>query len=91
MIRSATYSSPARDPAKPAKTRTTSPQPSHTPTSGRQLAAIDGKGAFGRFRRILDRHDDLWPAWNNSSAEARLGRARAWLNDAGYDVLKAAG
>jgi hypothetical protein len=51
------------------------------------LDAIDGRGAFGRFKRVLDRHDGLWPAWNTYSTEARCGRARAWLHDAGYDAL----
>jgi hypothetical protein len=53
----------------------------------RLLDAIDGKGAFGRFKRALDRSDGLWPAWNVYSTEARSGRARAWLYDAGLDVL----
>jgi hypothetical protein len=51
------------------------------------LDAIDGRGAFGRFKRVLDRHEGLWPAWNTYSTEARCGRARAWLYDAGYDAL----
>jgi hypothetical protein len=51
------------------------------------LDAIDGKGAFGRFKRVLDRRDGLWPAWNTYSTEARCGRARAWLHNAGYDAL----
>lgn len=50
------------------------------------LEAIDGKGAFGRFKRLLDRHEELWPVWQTYSIEARTGRARAWLYDAGYDA-----
>jgi hypothetical protein len=51
------------------------------------LDAIDGRGAFSRFKRALDRHDGLRTSWHAYSTEARTGRARAWLNDAGYDVL----
>jgi hypothetical protein len=53
------------------------------------LDAIDDRGAFGRFTRILDRHDDLWPVWNTHSTEARRDRARSWHRQAGYDALPA--
>ena len=51
------------------------------------LDAIEGRGAFGRFKRLLDHYDALWPTWQAYSNEARCGRARAWLHDAGYDAL----
>lgn len=51
------------------------------------LDAIEGRGAFSRFRRVLDRHDDLRARWHAYSAERRAGRARDWLAGAGFAVL----
>lgn len=52
--------------------------------SARLEVAIDGRGAFGRFKRILDD----WPQdrleWIEFSEERRRGRARAWLISQGY-------
>jgi hypothetical protein len=46
--------------------------------------AVDGRGAFGRFKRTLDD----WPQdridWIEFSEERRRGRARAWLVSQGY-------
>jgi len=53
----------------------------------RLLDAIDGKGAFSRFRRVLDQHERLASAWYSYSAEACVGRAREWLAGEGYDAL----
>jgi hypothetical protein len=53
----------------------------------RLLDAIDGRGAFARFRRVLDDHDALRSDWYSYSAETRTGRARQWLADAGFDAL----
>jgi Uncharacterised protein family (UPF0158) len=53
----------------------------------RLLDAIDGRGAFSRFRRVLDRHDDLRARWYAYSAETRAGRAREWLAGEGYVAL----
>jgi Uncharacterised protein family (UPF0158) len=58
-------------------------------TRERLLDAIDGRGAFSRFRRVLDQHDDLRAAWYAYSTEARTGRAREWLAGEGYDALPA--
>jgi hypothetical protein len=48
--------------------------------------ALQGRGAFRRFKDVLAR----WPAeftrWHAFSEERRRGRARAWLADAGYRV-----
>lgn len=53
--------------------------------------ALEGRGAFRRFRDVLAR----WPAeftrWNAFSEERRLGRARAWLADAGYRTVPRGG
>jgi hypothetical protein len=55
--------------------------------AGRLTDAIDGRGAFSRFRRQLDRHPELIGRWQAFSAECRIGRARSWLAAAGYDAL----
>jgi hypothetical protein len=58
------------------------------PTVADRLSdAIDGRGAFSRFRRELDRHPDLIARWRAFSAECRIGRARSWLAAEGYDAL----
>ena len=46
--------------------------------------AIDGKGAFRRFRDLLDRWPDVATRWYAFSDDRHIGRARAWLADAGY-------
>jgi hypothetical protein len=47
-------------------------------------AAVDGRGAFRRFRSTLDD----WPQdrldWIEFSDERRRGRARGWLISEGY-------
>jgi hypothetical protein len=52
--------------------------------------ALDGPGAFRRFRNQLTRWPDLHDSWNAYSAERRRGRARAWLATAGYTAMTAA-
>jgi hypothetical protein len=49
--------------------------------------AIEGRGAFSRFRRVMDQHPDRMPGWFAFRDERRIGRARSWLADAGYDAL----
>lgn len=51
------------------------------------LDAITGRGAFSRFRRVLDRHEDLLSSWRIFETERRLSRARAWLADAGFAAV----
>jgi Uncharacterised protein family (UPF0158) len=51
------------------------------------LDAIDGRGAFSRFRRVLERHDSLRARWHAYSAESRTGRAREWLAAEGYAAM----
>jgi hypothetical protein len=51
------------------------------------LDAIDGRGAFSRFRRILARHEELRARWYAYSAETRAGRARDWLAAEGYAAM----
>jgi hypothetical protein len=51
------------------------------------LVALEGKGAFGRFSRMLDREPALVPDWRAFSAEREIGRARAVLASYGYLAL----
>ena len=46
--------------------------------------AIDGKGAFGRFKNQLAHHPNAFDRWFRYSAERQRGRARQWLADNGY-------
>ena len=54
---------------------------------GRLAEAITGRGAFSRFRRVLDRHEELLSSWRIFESERRVGRARAWLADAGFAAV----
>jgi hypothetical protein len=46
--------------------------------------AIEGRGAFRRFKDVLHRWPDLVDRWYGFSDDRRIGRAREWLADAGY-------
>lgn len=46
--------------------------------------AIEGRGAFRRFKDVLHRWPDLVERWYGFSDDRRTGRAREWLADAGY-------
>jgi hypothetical protein len=48
--------------------------------------AITGRGAFRRFRDVLERWPKESERWYAFSTERQRGRARAWLADAGYYV-----
>jgi hypothetical protein len=48
--------------------------------------AIQGRGAFRRFRDVLGRWPDELERWYEFSGERKRGRARVWLADAGYRV-----
>ncbi len=48
--------------------------------------ALDGRGAFRRFRDVLARTPDDHSRWSSFSDERRRGRARAWLARKGYCV-----
>lgn len=45
--------------------------------------AIEGRGAFRRFRDVVFEDDELRHRWTLRSSERQLGRARLWLADAG--------
>jgi hypothetical protein len=50
----------------------------------RMARALEGRGAFRRFRDELTRWPDLQDRWYVYSAERRRGRARAWLAAEGF-------
>ena len=52
--------------------------------SARLEIAVDGRGAFGRFRRVVDDWPQDREAWIEFSEDRRRGRARAWLAGQGY-------
>ena len=47
--------------------------------AGRLEVAIEGKGAFRRFKDTLSANEQWWGAWLTFSNERQLGRARWWL------------
>jgi Uncharacterised protein family (UPF0158) len=47
-------------------------------------AAIDGRGAFRRFYGVIATAPDEHTRWQRYTDDARLGRARSWLADRGY-------
>ncbi len=46
--------------------------------------ALAGSGAFRRFQTELSRQEDEYTRWHRFRDDARLGRARCWLTDHGY-------
>ena len=56
----------------------------------RLAAAIEGRGAFRRFKDELARWPGELERWHALSEERQLGRARSWLTTAGHRVLPAA-
>ena len=50
----------------------------------RMARALEGRGAFRRFRDELTRWPDIEDRWYVYSAERRRGRARAWLAAEGF-------
>jgi hypothetical protein len=46
--------------------------------------AIDGRGAFRRFKDVLERWPEEKERWYSYSEERQRARARAWLAEAGY-------
>jgi hypothetical protein len=45
--------------------------------------ALEGRGAFGRFRGVLSRHPDLQARWDAFQSERALECAKAWLRREG--------
>jgi hypothetical protein len=60
------------------------------PGRDRLAIAIQGRGAFRRFKDVLARWPGELERWYAFSEERQRGRARSWLTEAGYRVLPAA-
>lgn len=52
--------------------------------ASRLTDALVGSGAFRQFHTELSRHEGEYTRWHRFRDDARLGRARAWLADRGY-------
>jgi Uncharacterised protein family (UPF0158) len=57
--------------------------------AARLTRAIERRGAFGRFRSVLERDPAEYTRWHRFDADARLGHARSWLADHGYEARPA--
>lgn len=49
--------------------------------------AIEGRGAFRRFKDVLSRWPELLEEWHAFSEDRQRGRARAWLAASGYAAV----
>ena len=56
----------------------------------RLAIAVEGRGAFRRFKDVLARWPGELERWYALSEERQHGRARSWLTGVGYRVLPAA-
>ena len=54
--------------------------------ANRLTTAIDGRGAFRRFRDALDDWPEELDRWHAISEDRQRGRARVWLAERGYCV-----
>jgi hypothetical protein len=54
----------------------------------RLAIAIEGRGAFRRFKDVIARWPDEQDRWYGFSDDRRLGRAREWLADEGLRATK---
>jgi hypothetical protein len=57
--------------------------------AARLTVAIEGRGAFRRFRSVLEHDPAQFTRWHRFDADARLGHARSWLADHGYQARPA--
>jgi Uncharacterised protein family (UPF0158) len=57
--------------------------------AARLTRAIERRGAFGRFRSVLERDPAEYTRWHRFDADTRLGHARSWLADHGYEARPA--
>jgi hypothetical protein len=51
---------------------------------GELIVALDGPGAFGRFRRTIGRHPDLEAAWHRFRDDRLSAIAKEWLEGEGF-------
>ena len=54
--------------------------------AARLTDAIAGRGAFRRFRSVLERDPAQFTRWHRFDGDAQLGHARSWLADHGYQA-----
>ncbi len=50
------------------------------------LEALDGRGAFRRFRDVLERYSDILDEWYKYKDEAVQNRITEWLNENGIEA-----
>jgi hypothetical protein len=55
----------------------------------RLAVAIEGRGAFRRFKDELGRSPGELERWHTLAEERQRGRARSWLAPAGYCAVRA--
>ncbi len=56
--------------------------------SARLRQAISGKAPFKTFLATLQRYDDQFTSWHRHRDDARMGRARHWLAEHGYNPTR---
>lgn len=56
--------------------------------AARLADSVTGRGAFRQFQSELSRHDHEYTRWHRFRDDARLGHARAWLADHGYQSTR---
>jgi hypothetical protein len=54
--------------------------------AARLTDAIQGRGAFRRFRSVLEHDSVQFTRWHRFDADAQLGHGRSWLADHGYQA-----
>ncbi|HEY3670781.1 MAG TPA: UPF0158 family protein [Acidimicrobiia bacterium] len=57
--------------------------------AARLTRAIQGRGAFKRFRGVLERDPGEYTRWHRFDADVRLGHARSWIAGHGYEARPA--
>jgi len=55
--------------------------------ANRLSRALEGRGAFRRFRDELSKHDEPYTRWHRFRDDRRMGRARAWLAQQGVIAI----
>ena len=50
--------------------------------------AINGKHPFKAFLTVLQRHDEQFTSWHRHRDDARIGRARHWLAERGFEPAR---
>lgn len=53
--------------------------------SAKLREAITGKHPFKAFLTVLQRHDEQFTSWHRHRDDARIGRARHWLAEHGFE------